>query len=81
MRDPADDESSPMRARHNDWAVAGAIALSIFICIAAFIWIFVELEPFMSDFTGSDVIVTPDSNGPSASPVDGTVTSNASDSP
>lgn len=69
---PNDDNLAPRASQRTDWGVAIAIALSIFICLAAFIWIFVEIEPFMSDFTGSDAIITPDPSTPPATPVDGT---------
>jgi hypothetical protein len=69
MRRPHDDDSPPDDAASTDWGVAAAIAISIVICLAAFVWIFVELDPFMDDFTGSDATVTSD---PAASPVEAT---------
>lgn len=81
MRQPPDDDLPPLAKRSSDWGVAVAIALSILICLAAFVWIFVELEPFMSDFTGTDAIVTPETIDPAASPVNETDSSNPSTTP
>jgi len=69
MRRPDDDEPPPADQPSKDWGVAVAIALSIVICLAAFVWIYVELDPFLDDFTGSDATMTAD---PAASPVDET---------
>ena len=69
MRRQDDDDPPHAGQPTKDWNVAVAIALSIVICLAAFVWIFVELDPFLDDFTGSNVTVTAD---PSASPVDET---------
>jgi|GEM_PF-7065962 len=60
MREPSDDRLPPSASRTTDKGVAIAIAITILICIVAFVWIFVELDPFLDDFTGSDVILTPD---------------------
>lgn len=79
MREPFGDEAPPTADRGNDWGVAVVIALSIFICLATFIWIFVALEPFMNDFTGTDVIVTPDPSDPLRTPVEGTESIDAGD--
>lgn len=67
MRHPTDDGPPTYDGRRSDWSVAAAMALSIVICLAAFVWIFVELDPFLDDFTGSDMTITAD---PFASPVD-----------
>ncbi len=67
VRQPDDDSPRRVDQRGTDWGIAIAIALSIVICLAAFVWIFVELDPFLDDFTGTDATVTA---GPSASPVD-----------
>ncbi len=75
MRQSPDGELPPLAKRSSDWGVAVAIALSIVICLAAFIWIFVELDPLLSDFTGTDTIVTPEPVDPAASPSDGTESS------
>ena len=69
MRRPHDDGSPPNDEASKDWGVAVTIAITIVICLAAFVWIFVELDPFMDDFTGSDATVTSD---PAASPVEAT---------
>jgi hypothetical protein len=69
MRRADNDGSPPKEAASKDWNVAAAIAISIVICLAAFVWIFVELDPFMDDFTGSNATVTAD---PAASPVEAT---------
>jgi hypothetical protein len=66
------EEESPPDDASKDWGVAIAIALTIVICLVAFVWIFIELDPYLDDFTGSDVTVTPDEAGPFASPVDAT---------
>jgi hypothetical protein len=69
MRRLDSDGSPPDQKDSRDWGVAAAIAISIVICLAAFVWIFVELDPFMDDFTGSNATVTSD---PSASPIEAT---------
>lgn len=69
MRRPNDDGSPPDNEASKDWGVAIAIAITIVICLSAFVWIFVELDPFLDDFTGSDATVTSD---PVASPVEAT---------
>jgi hypothetical protein len=60
MREPYEDRLPPLDDQRGDWGVAAAIAVAIAISLVAFVWIFVELEPFMGDFTGRDVIVTPE---------------------
>jgi hypothetical protein len=66
-----DDEMPPPDDTSRDRGVAITIALSIIICLTAFVWIFIQLDPFLDDFTGTDVTVTAD---PAASPVDETDT-------
>ena len=68
------DDLRPNPGSSNDRSVAIALALSILICLATFVWIFIEIEPFMSDFTGNDVVVTPAADDPFASPVEATAT-------
>jgi len=70
MRDPVSDDPSPSANRSSDRGVAVAIALSIVICLAAFVWIFVALDPILSDFSGTDVTVTSDPADPSVIPAD-----------
>lgn len=70
MREPVDDDPSSHRFLRSDLGIAVALAISIVICLAAFIWIFVEIEPYMRDFTGSDVVVTPGPDDPFATPVE-----------
>ena len=60
MREPYDDRPPLREDRSNDWRVAAAFGVSILICLITFVWIFIELDPFMGDFTGRDVIVMPD---------------------
>jgi hypothetical protein len=65
----ADDGMSAMREPHDlgpvsyeersYWGLTVAIGITIVICLIAFIWIFLRLNPFLSDFTGSDVLLTP----------------------
>jgi hypothetical protein len=59
MRDPVDEHRTDFTEPRSDWSVAVAIALSIIICLAAFIWIFVQLEPFLSDFVSQAELATP----------------------
>ena len=68
MRQPTDDDLLPEPPPSNDWGVAVTIGVAIVICVAAFLWIFFELEPFMSDFNGSDSTPTLESAEPSGSP-------------
>ena len=68
------EETPPDSDSRSDRGVAIAIALSILICLVAFVWIFVELEPFMSDFTGTDAVVSPEADDPFATPVDASPT-------
>ena len=81
MREPDAEDVLPPHKRTNDWGVAVAIAVSIVICLATFVWIFVEIEPFMSDFIGSNVVATPELVDPQASPVNGTPEPDASQVP
>jgi hypothetical protein len=59
MRDPVEEYRTDYPRPRGDWGVAIAIALSIVICVAAFIWLFVELEPFLSDFVSEATVSTP----------------------
>ncbi|MGH9175557.1 MAG: hypothetical protein ACRD1H_14425 [Vicinamibacterales bacterium] len=68
MRQPIDDDLLPGPLPSNDWGIAAAIAVAIVISVAAFLWIFFQLEPFMSDFAGADATFTPDSSAPIGSP-------------
>jgi hypothetical protein len=70
MRETVNDESSSHGFLRSDLGIALAIAVSIVICLAAFIWIFVEIEPYMRDFTGSNVVITPGPDDPFATPAD-----------
>ncbi|MEX1157665.1 MAG: hypothetical protein WEC79_01900 [Thermomicrobiales bacterium] len=72
MRRPTDDDPLPSVDLSSDWGVAVAIGLTILICLAAFVWIFVGLDPFISDFTGTDAVVTPAPTDPATTPVDST---------
>lgn len=38
----------------SDWTTAVAIAVAIAICLIAFIWIFLRLDPYLSDFVSDD---------------------------
>ncbi len=68
MRNSIETNSPTRRTPNSDRAIAIAIAFSILICLAAFAWIFVQLEPLMDDFTGTDVVVTPEVVDPGATP-------------
>jgi hypothetical protein len=70
MPETVDGDSSSRRFLRSDLGIALALAISIVICLAAFIWIFVEIEPYMRDFTGNDVVITPGPDDPFATPVD-----------
>jgi hypothetical protein len=43
----------------DDWGVPLVIAIAIVISMAAFILIFVRLEPYMSDFIANDAVASP----------------------
>ena len=49
------DDTAPSR----EWTVALALALAILICLGAFVWLFIQLDPFMSDFISGTDLVTP----------------------
>ena len=70
MRDPTYDDPQPDERRTHDWSVAVTIALAILICLIAFIWIFVQLEPFMTDFIGSEAAASPTATEPGVIPAD-----------
>jgi hypothetical protein len=59
MQRPTDNDAAPTFNEPPSWSVAAAIAVTIVICIAAFVWIFVRLEPLMSDFVSDDALATP----------------------
>jgi hypothetical protein len=59
MHHRTEDEVAPTFTEPPSWGVAAAIAVTIVICIAAFVWIFVRLEPFMNDFISEEAIATP----------------------
>lgn len=59
MRDPVEEHRPGLTGTRGDWGIAIAIALTILICIVAFIWIFVQLEPFLSDFISEADLGTP----------------------
>lgn len=67
----ADREDNWESERRADWIVAGSIAVAILICLVAFVWVFVELEPLMDDFIPGSAAptVTPnDAIPPSSDP-------------
>ena len=49
------DDTAPSR----EWTVALTFGLAILICLAAFVWLFIRLDPFMSDFISGTDPVTP----------------------
>jgi hypothetical protein len=51
-----------------DWGATIAIVLSIVICLVVFIWIFIELNPYMSDFISGDQTPTIDVTPAEGSP-------------
>lgn len=51
---PGDDEVWPDDRSSRDWGVAVTIGVAILICLAVFVWIFVLLDPLMTDFIGGD---------------------------
>ena len=59
MRDPVEEQRPEFDRSRNDWGIAAAIAIAIVICIATFIWIFIELEPLLSDFVSESDMATP----------------------
>ncbi|HUG15140.1 MAG TPA: hypothetical protein VMM78_08975 [Thermomicrobiales bacterium] len=59
MRDPVEEHRPEYDRSRNDWSIAAAIAVTIVICIATFIWIFIELEPLLSDFVSEADVMTP----------------------
>jgi hypothetical protein len=59
MRDPVEEHRPEFDTPRSDWGIAAAIAFTIVICIAAFIWIFIQLEPLLSDFVSEADLVTP----------------------
>lgn len=59
MRDPVDEHRPGFRRSRGDWGVAASIVLTIVICITAFIWIFLQLDPLLSDFISEADLATP----------------------
>lgn len=59
MRDPVEEHRPELNQARNDWGIAIAIGITIVICIAAFIWIFLQLEPLLSDFVSEADLATP----------------------
>lgn len=59
MHDPANDELQEQFEPAGDWSVAVAIVATIVICIVAFIWIFIRLDPFLDDFVSSTDLTSP----------------------
>jgi hypothetical protein len=65
MNDPQDRHASDTSFRQRDWPVALTLALAILIVVVAFVWLFLQIDPFLSDF----VSVRNDSPTVVASPV------------
>jgi hypothetical protein len=59
MHHRTEDEIAPAYTEPPSWGVAAAVAVTIVICIATFVWIYVRLEPFMNDFISAEAIATP----------------------
>lgn len=52
--DPSDDIAQP-----REWTIALTLGLAILLCLGAFVWLFIQLDPFMSDFISGTDSVTP----------------------
>lgn len=59
MRDPVEEHRPEFDRSQNEWGIALAIGFTIIICIVAFILIFIQLEPLLSDFISESDISTP----------------------
>jgi hypothetical protein len=69
MRHLAGQQPDNQPQDRSDWTTAIAIALAILICLAAFIWIFLRLDPYLSDFVSDDDPATPATEGSPTSSV------------
>lgn len=61
MVDPDENWQPDRRA---DWFVAASIGVAIVICLVAFVWVFVQLDPFLDDFIPGNAAPTPTPSEP-----------------
>lgn len=54
MPDTPEHHASLRPPDRSDWTTALAIAVAIAICLTAFVWIFLRLDPYLSDFVSDD---------------------------
>lgn len=67
-----DDPFNPFNdgPKSREWTIALTLGLAILICLGAFVWLFIQLDPFMADFISGADPVTPavDAASPTAEP-------------
>ena len=54
MNDPYDRDALSAAFRRRDWQVAATLAIAVLIVLVAFIWLLVQIDPFLSDFVSID---------------------------
>jgi hypothetical protein len=57
--------AEPRRAKPAQWFTGVSIALVVLVCLAIFIFAFVQLDPYLSDFVSDDATPT---ESPTAEP-------------
>jgi hypothetical protein len=54
MFEPGQDPPFSRAPEHSGWLTGITMAVAIVICIAAFIWLFLRIDPYLSDFISGD---------------------------
>jgi hypothetical protein len=54
MSDSEDQYPFDARLRRRDWQVAVSLAIAVLIVLVAFVWLLVQIDPFLSDFVSTD---------------------------
>ena len=68
MLQPGPEPPFGPRPEESSWFAAIAIVVTIAICLVAFVWIFMRLNPYLSDFVTVDAPTVVPAASPSASP-------------
>jgi hypothetical protein len=54
MFEPGQDPSYSRAPEHSGWLTGISMLVAIVICVAAFIWLFLQIDPYLSDFISGD---------------------------
>jgi hypothetical protein len=54
MNDPGENDHLSATLRRRDWHVAVSLIIAVVIVLVAFVWLLVQIDPFLSDFVSTD---------------------------